>query len=325
MSDCKFVHLRVHSDYSMLDGLNKVKPLISQVKSLNMPAVALTDQMNMCGLVKFYEQAHANGIKPIIGTDFWVQSSALEDHVFRLTLLAANNKGYKNITLLISKAYLRGSVQDKAVIDQEWLAEHSEGVIILSGGRMGDLGVYLTKGNVGLAEKATAFYQEHFPDRFYLELTRTARVGEEDYIHRAVEWAGQHNLPVVATNEVCFISPDNFEAHEIRVAIHDGYTLNDPRRPKLYSEQQYMRSSEEMCELFADIPQAIENTVEIAKRCNVSVLLGTYFLPDFPTGDMSIADFLVKVSEEGLEKRLAFLFPDEEERCLLYTSPSPRD
>ncbi len=314
MSDCKFVHLRVHSDYSMLDGLNKVKPLIAHVKSLNMPAVALTDQMNMCGLVKFYEQAHSNGIKPIIGTDFWVQSDALEDHVFRLTLLAANNKGYKNITLLISKAYLRGSVQDKAVIDQEWLVEHSEGVIILSGGRMGDLGVYLTKGNVGLAEKATAFYQQHFPDRFYLELTRTGRLGEEDYIHRAVKWAGQHDLPVVATNEVCFISPDNFEAHEIRVAIHDGYTLNDPRRPKLYSEQQYMRTSEEMCELFADIPQAIENTVEIAKRCNVSVLLGTYFLPDFPTGDMSIADFLVKVSEEGLEKRLAFLFPDEEER-----------
>ena len=313
MSESNFVHLRMHSDYSMLDGLNKIKPLIAHVKSLNMPAVALTDQMNMCGLVKFYSQAHDNGIKPIIGTDFWVQSEALDGTIFRLTLLAANNKGYKNITLLISKAYLRGSIQDKAVIDQQWLVEHNEGVIILSGGRLGDLGLFLTKGNVPAAQQATQFYQQHFANRFYMELTRTGRQGEEDYVHRAVKWASEHDLPVVATNEVCFIAPEGFDAHEIRVAIHDGYTLNDPRRPKLYSAQQYLRSSEEMVELFTDIPEAIQNTVEIAKRCNVTVLLGTYFLPDFPTGDMSIADFLVKVSEEGLEKRLAFLFPNEEQ------------
>lgn len=314
MSESNFVHLRMHSDYSMLDGLNKIKPLMTHVKSLNMPAVALTDQMNMCGLVKFYSAAHDNGIKPIIGTDFWVQSEALDGAIFRLTLLASNNKGYKNITLLISKAYLRGSVQDKAVIDQQWLVEHSEGVIILSGGRMGDLGLFLTKGNLPAAQQVTQFYQQHFANRFYIELTRTGRPGEEDYLHRAVKWASEQDLPVVATNEVCFIAPENFDAHEIRVAIHDGFTLNDPRRPKLYSAQQYLRSSEEMVELFADIPEAIENTVEIAKRCNVSVLLGTYFLPDFPTGDMSIADFLVKVSEDGLENRLAFLFPDEEKR-----------
>ena len=314
MSESNFVHLRMHSDYSMLDGLNKINPLIAHVKSLNMPAVALTDQMNMCGLVKFYSAAHDNGIKPIIGTDFWVQSEALDGTIFRLTLLASNNKGYKNITLLISKAYLRGSIEDKAVIDQQWLVEHSEGVIIISGGRAGDLGAFLTKGNIPAAQEVTQFYQQHFANRFYIELTRTGRPGEEEYLHRAVEWASEHDLPVVATNEVCFIASEGFDAHEIRVAIHDGYTLNDPRRPKLYSDQQYLRSSEEMVELFADIPEAIQNTVEIAKRCNVTVLLGTYFLPDFPTGDMSIADFLVKVSEEGLETRLAFLFPDEDKR-----------
>ncbi|WP_158970766.1 DNA polymerase III subunit alpha [Paraglaciecola sp. L3A3] len=309
-----FVHLRVHSDYSMLDGLNKVKPIISKVKELNMPAVAITDQMNMCGLVKFYSQAHSNGIKPIIGTDFWVQSDDVPGNIFRLTLLAMNNQGYKNITLLISKAYLRGSVKDRAVIDRDWLIEHNEGVIVLSGGKTGDLGQMLTKGNIELAQSISQFYQTTFGDRFYLELTRTGRLGEEDYIHRAIDWANQYDLAVVATNEVCFIDQEGFDAHEIRVAIHDGFTLIDPRRPKEYSDQQYLRTAEEMLELFQDIPEAIQNTVEIAKRCNTTVQLGTYFLPDFPTEGMDIKDFLVKVSREGLERRLAFLFPDEVER-----------
>ena len=315
MLDTNFVHLRVHSDYSMLDGLNKVKPLIAHVKSLNMPAVAITDQMNMCGLVKFYSQAHDNGIKPIIGTDVWVQSQELEDTLFRLTLLAQNNIGYKNITLLISKAYQRGVIKDRAVIDRDWLIEHREGVIVLSGARSGDLGMVLTKGNVDTANKITAFYQQHFAERYYVELIRTGRPGEEDYIHRAVDWAIENDFPVVATNEVCFIKKEGFDAHEIRVAIHDGYTLNDPRRPKQYSEQQYLRSAEEMTLLFEDIPEALQNTVEIAKRCNVTVTLGEYFLPKFPTGGISDGDYLVNVSQQGLENRLEFLFTDEQKRA----------
>ena len=309
-----FIHLRVHSDYSMMDGLNKVKPILGKVAELEMPAVAITDQMNMCGLVKFYSEAHNLGIKPIIGTDFWVTNESFGDEPFRLTLLAMNNEGYKNITVLISKAYLRGHLAHRAVIDQAWLIEHSEGVIILSGAQHGDVGVGLTKNNPKLLDSAVDFYQTHFPDRFYLELIRTGRQGEEDYLHRAVELAEQRGLPVVATNEVCFIDREGFEAHEIRVCIHDGYTLDDNRRPKRYSDQQYLRTSEEMVELFSDIPEAIENTVEIAKRCNVTVRLNEYFLPQFPTGGMTTEDFLVKVSEEGLEERLVFLFPDEEER-----------
>jgi DNA polymerase-3 subunit alpha len=315
MENLNFVHLRVHSDYSMLDGLNKVKPLIAHVKSLNMPAVGITDQMNMCGLVKFYKQAHDNGIKPIIGVDIWVKSEELDKSIFRLTLLALNNEGYKNITLLISKAYQRGSVQDKAVIDQDWLIEFSAGVIVISGAKAGDLGMVLTKGNVDSANKISAFYKQHFPDRYYIELIRTGRSGEEDYIHRAIDWASSNNLPVVATNEVCFIERKGFDAHEIRVAIHDGYTLNDPRRPKEYNEQQYLRTSEEMLELFQDIPEALQNTVEIAKRCNVTVTLGEYFLPKFPTGDMTDEEYLVMVSRKGLEDRLAAIFPDEQERA----------
>ncbi|CAD5286381.1 DNA polymerase III alpha subunit [Alteromonas sp. 38] len=310
-----FIHLRVHSDYSMMDGLNKVKPILGKVSEYNMPAVAITDQMNMCGLVKFYSGAHGLGIKPIIGTDFWVTNEAFGDEPFRLTLLAMNNEGYKNITVLISKAYLRGHLAHRAVIDQDWLIEHAEGVIILSGAQLGDVGVALTKNNTGLLAESLAFYQTHFPDRFYLELIRTGRPGEEDYLHRAVEFAEREGLPVVATNEVCFIDKEGYDAHEIRVCIHDGYTLDDTRRPKRYSDQQYLRTSEEMVELFSDIPEAIENTVEIAKRCNVTVRLDEYFLPQFPTGGMTTEDFLVKVSEEGLERRLAFLFPDEQVRA----------
>ena len=170
------------------------------------------------------------------------------------------------------------------------------------------------KNNAKILDSALEFYQTHFPDRFYLELIRTGRQGEEDYLHLAVELADQRGLPVVATNEVCFIDREGFDAHEIRVCIHDGYTLDDNRRPKRYSDQQYLRTAEEMVELFSDIPEAIENTVEIAKRCNVTVRLNEYFLPQFPTGGMTTEDFLVKVSEEGLEERLEFLFPDEEVR-----------
>ncbi len=311
-----FIHLRVHSDFSMMDGLNKVKPILSKVADMNMPAVAITDQMNMCGLVKYYSEAHSRGIKPIIGADFWVINEEFASEPFRLTLLAMNNEGYKNVTLLISKAYSRGYVCHRPAIDQAWLAEHAEGVIILSGASKGDVGVALTKNNAKLLEQSVNFYQTHFPDRFYLELIRTGRSGEEDYLHLAVELAEKQSFPVVATNEVCFIEPEGFEAHEIRVCIHDGFTLDDNRRPKNYSEQQYLRSADEMAELFSDIPEAIENTVEIAKRCNVTVRLGEYFLPQFPTGGMSTEDFLVKKSEEGLEERLEFLFPDEADRTI---------
>ena len=315
MAEPRFIHLRVHSDFSMVDGLQKIGPIASAAAANDMPALALTDQMNMCGLVRFYGSAHGKGIKPIVGADFWVQSEELGDEQFRLTLLAMDNDGYQNITLLISRGYQRGHVQGRPVIDKSWLAEHAKGVIVLSGGREGDLGKFMLKGNRQMVEQSLAFYQRHFPDAYYLELLRTGRPDEEVYLHMAVAIATEFELPVVATNEVVFLSAEDFDAHEIRVAIHDGYTLMDKRRPRRYSPQQYLRSQEEMCELFADIPEALENTVEIAKRCNVTVRLGEYFLPNFPTGDMSTEDFLVMKSREGLEDRLAFLFPDPDVRA----------
>ncbi|HHO0880850.1 TPA: DNA polymerase III subunit alpha [Aeromonas hydrophila] len=310
MAEPRFIHLRVHSDFSMVDGLQKINPIVGAAAANNMPALALTDQMNMCGLVRFYGAAHGKGVKPIVGADFWVQSDELGDEQFRLTLLAMDNDGYQNITLLISRGYQRGHVQGRPVIDKAWLAEHAKGVIVLSGGREGDVGKFLLKGNREMTEQCLAFYQTHFPDAYYLELLRTGRPDEEVYLHMAVAIATEFALPVVATNEVVFLTADDFDAHEIRVAIHDGYTLMDKRRPRRYSPQQYLRSQEEMAELFADIPEALENTVEIAKRCNVTVRLGEYFLPNFPTGDMTTEDFLVMKSKEGLEERLEFLFPD---------------
>ncbi|MGU5792839.1 DNA polymerase III subunit alpha [Aeromonas hydrophila] len=310
MAEPRFIHLRVHSDFSMVDGLQKINPIVGAAAANNMPALALTDQMNMCGLVRFYGAAHGKGVKPIVGADFWVQSDELGDEQFRLTLLAMDNDGYQNITLLISRGYQRGHVQGRPVIDKAWLAEHAKGVIVLSGGREGDVGKFLLKGNRQMTEQCLAFYQTHFPDAYYLELLRTGRPDEEVYLHMAVAIATEFALPVVATNEVVFLTADDFDAHEIRVAIHDGYTLMDKRRPRRYSPQQYLRSQEEMAELFADIPEALENTVEIAKRCNVTVRLGEYFLPNFPTGDMTTEDFLVMKSKEGLEERLEFLFPE---------------
>ena len=309
-----FVHLRVHSDFSMVDGLAKTKPIVAKAQELEMPALAITDQMNFCGLVRFYGATHSAGIKPIVGADFWLRSPEFPDEPSRITLLAKNNDGYKNITLLISEAYQRGHIFHRPVIDREWLVKHKEGLIILSGAKDGDLGKALLKNNPGVIESVVSFYKQHFSDHYYLELIRTDRPLEEDYLHMAVELAAKEQLPVVATNEVVFLKPENFEAHEIRVAIFDGYTLDDKRRPKRFSQEQYLKTPEQMAELFSDIPEALQNTVEIAKRCNVTVQLGTYFLPDYPTGSLKIEDFLVKVSEDGLEERLQFLFPDEQER-----------
>jgi DNA polymerase-3 subunit alpha len=315
MSDPRFVHLRVHSDYSMSDGVAKVKPIIAAAENQGMAAIALTDQNNFCGLVKFYGACNGAGIKPIIGADFWVQTPGFEKEFCALTIIAMNNEGYQNLTQLISEAYLRGHVDNRVVIDQDWLVKYNSGLIIISGAKDGDVGKALLKGNQNQVESLIAFYQQHFEDRYYLELIRTGRAHEERYLHMAVELASTKGLPVVATNQVVFLKQDDFEAHEIRVAIHDGFTLVDPRRPKTYSDQQYLRTEDEMIALFADIPSAIQNSVEIAKRCNVTIRLNEYFLPNFPTGDLSIEDFLVNVSVKGLEERLEFLFPAPQVRA----------
>jgi DNA polymerase III subunit alpha len=227
----------------------------------------------------------------------------------QLVLLVSNNVGYKNLTNLISKAYQQGQRQGVPTIKHSWLPEYSDGLIALSGGRLGDIGVSLISGRKADAEASLRALMDIFPDRFYLELQRTGRPGEEDYIHAIVELATEKNCPVVATNDVRFLSPDEFEAHEARVCIYEGRALDDPRRDRRYSQEQYLRSPEEMAELFSDIPEALQNTVEIAKRCSLDLRLGEYFLPDYPIPEgMTIDQFFIKASEAGLAERLTDLF-----------------
>ena len=305
----KFVHLRLHSEYSLVDGLVRLKPLAQKVAELNMPAVALTDFNNFFGLVKFYKACQSSGIKPILGSEVIIQDDSEETGGSQLVLLICNDTGYKNLTQLISRAYLQGQRQGTPTINLAWLEGHSEGLIALSGGRHGDIGIALISGRRSDAENSLTRLMELFPQRFYLELQRTGRQDEEDYLHLVIDLSIKFNCPVVATNDVRFLIRSEFEAHEARVCIHEGRTLDDPRRDRRFSEDQYLRSAEEMSELFADIPEALENTIEIAKRCNLNLELGAHFLPDYPIPEgLTIEEFFKRESYDGLNLRLEKLF-----------------
>ncbi|HKK57610.1 DNA polymerase III subunit alpha [Marinobacter sp.] len=314
MSDT-FVHLRVHSEYSMVDGLVRVKPLINRVAELGMPAVGLTEQSNMCSLVRFYKAAMAAGVKPVIGADLWVDNPDEPENPFRLTLLARNQDGYRNLTEIVSRGYTEGQRFGIPIIQRQWLEHGREGLIALSGGKMGDVGRALLAEKPELAMARAQYWMSLYPGSFYLELQRTGRPGDEDCLHASVALATELSCPVVATNDVHFLHADDFEAHEARVCIGESRTLDDPRRDRRFSDQQYLRSADEMIELFADIPEAVQNTIEIARRCSVQVRMGEYFLPDYPVPEsMTMDEFFRKVSEEGLEDRLAkTLSPDDPE------------
>ncbi len=317
----QFVHLNLRSEYSLVDSILRIKPLVAACKEQGMPAVALTDQTNLFAVVKFYKAARAEGIKPIIGSDFLLDLG--EGYTASMSLLAMNDQGYKNIIELISRAYLHGQETGKTLIQRSWLEELSESVICLSGATSGEIGQWLTKGKEEQANSCLQSWMQLYPGRFYLELQRTGRPDENEYIEAAVKMASQKGCPLVATNDVRFLTEQEFEAHEARVCIHDGESLTNPARIRKYSEKQYLRSSEEMIELFSDIPEAIENTVRIAQRCNVELGLGSYFLPEYPIPEgMTEAEFFRKISHEGLEKRLEIILdkagPDYEERRQAY-------
>jgi DNA polymerase-3 subunit alpha len=306
----QFVHLRTHTEYSLVDSIIRIKGLVKRVAELGMPACAVTDFSNFFGLVKFYKAAQGAGVKPICGSDFHVVGATDDDQAMLITLLAMNNQGYKNIIELISRGYRLGQKQGEPYIRREWLSELNEGVIVLSGGRHGDVGNALLGDKQALAEELLSGWMRDFPDRYYLELQRTGREHEEAYLHRAVDLASATGCPVVATNDVRFLYADQFEVHEARVCIGEGRALDDPRRERRYSDQQYLRSAEEMAELFQDIPEALDNTVEIAKRCNLEVQLGKYFLPEYPIPEgMTENEFFEKISFEGLDARLQKILP----------------
>jgi len=309
----QFVHLHVHSEYSVMDSILGVKQALGLAAKNNQPAIALVDQANMFALVKFYLNSMNSGIKSVLGADVYIESD--NNEIFKVVCLCQNEQGYLNLSHLISKAYLKNQQiingKMRACIKQDWLAERNEGLIVLSGGREGDVGQAILAQKPNLVASRTQWWMKFFPDRFYLELIRTGRDNEEAYIFGAIEIAQRYDIPVVATNDVRFESFDDFDAHEVRVCIHDGYILDDPNRPKIYSEEQYFRTTEEMVELFADIPEAISNTVEIAKRCNVNLTLDDFFLPEFPVPEgLTPDEYFIKASNEGLNERLNFLFAD---------------
>ncbi|MBS0350910.1 MAG: DNA polymerase III subunit alpha [Proteobacteria bacterium] len=299
----KFVHLRCRSEFSIRDGLLRIKPWLEQARQLKMPAIALTDRCNLFGLIKFYKAAISQKIKPIIGADFLLAS---DGELFEMTLLCQNQTGYLNVIQLISLAYIKGQTNEgHPSIQWQWLEQYHSGLIVLSGGRNGDIGQALLKHNSDLAKKRLQKWIDIFPGCFYLELQRTGRPQEEVYNEQAISLAGQFSIPVVATNEVCFLNKEDFHAHEARTCIHSGRILADPQRVKLYSEQQYLRSIEDMTELFADIPEALANSVYIAQRCNVFLKLGEVHLPKFPLqNNQSENDYFVAQAQQGLMQRL---------------------
>ncbi|NMY66903.1 DNA polymerase III subunit alpha [Pseudomonas sp. WS 5414] len=307
-----FVHLRLHTEYSLVDGLVRIKPLVKALTGMGMPAVAVTDQNNMCSLVKFYKNSMGAGIKPICGADLWLSNKDPDNPLSRISLLVMNAVGYRNLTELISRGFIDGQRNGQIIIEREWVAEAAEGLIMLSAAKEGEIGMALIAGDLEVAETLAREWMAVFPDRFYLEVQRTNRPNDEEQLHAAVALADKIGAPLVATNDVRFIKQEDFEAHETRVCIGEGRALDDPRRSKNYSDQQYLKSAEEMAELFSDLPEALENTVEIAKRCNIEVKLGKHFLPDYPIPDgMTIDEYFRKVSFDGLEERLSVLLPKD--------------
>jgi DNA polymerase-3 subunit alpha len=313
MSDPRFVHLRVHSEFSIADGIVRLDDVVKAAAKDGQGALALTDLGNAFGLVRFYKEARSKGVKPIAGCDVWITNPADRDKPSRLLLLVKNQRGYLNLCELLSKAWLTNQYRGRAEIEFEWLESGlSEGLLALSGAQYGDIGMAFAAGNDQAAQRHAERWATLFPNAFYIELQRAGHPGGETYIQQAVALAAQLQLPVVATHPMQFMTPDDFTAHEARVCISEGDMLANPRRQKRFTTEQYFRTQEEMCALFADLPSAVANTVEIAKRCNLKLELGKPKLPLFPTPDgMSLDDYLVHLSKEGLEKRLLQLYPDE--------------
>ncbi|MEO1581105.1 MAG: DNA polymerase III subunit alpha [Pseudomonadota bacterium] len=302
-----FVHLHLHTQYSIVDGLVKVPTLMDAVAAQGMPAVALSDAGNLFAMVKFYTRALRAGVKPIIGVELSVRSDVDDKTPSIIVLLCQNVQGYRNLTRLVTRAFMEGQRQGRPEVLREWLSQECcEGLIALSGGFEGELARVANAGDPEALSQAAAYWRDVFPDRFYLQVSRTGRAEEAAWLEAAVKLGAAMSLPLVATNDVRFIAPDEFEAHEARVCIHQGRTLADSKRPKPYTPHQHLRSPAAMIELFSDLPEAIDNTVRIAARCSLDLELGKSYLPEFPVPDGSdTATWLRKKSHEKLAEKLA--------------------
>ncbi|MES2932395.1 MAG: DNA polymerase III subunit alpha [Pseudomonadota bacterium] len=320
MTTPQFIHLRLHSEYSIVDGLVRIDDVIPAAKKDAQAALAITDLSNLFGMVKFYKTARGKGVKPIIGCDVWISNDEQRDKPARLLLLVKNRVGYLQLCELLSDAWLNNQYRGRAEIRADWLAALQQdgkggNLIALSGAHFGDIGIAIDNGNLALAERCAAHWAKIFPDNFYIEIQRAGQAGMENHVRQAVALAARLQLPVVATHPIQFLSKEEFTAHEARTCIAEGEMLANTRRVRRFNDQQCFKSQAEMAALFADLPAAMLNTIEIAKRCNLTLELGKPKLPDFPTPDgMTIGEFLVSESGQGLEKRLIQLYPDEAKR-----------
>ncbi len=310
-----FVHLRLHTEYSLIDSVVRVPELVEAVAAAGMPAVAVTDQCNLFAMVKFYRAALERGVQPIIGVDLQLREPDEKQGASRLTLLCQDDTGYRNLARLVSRAYLEGRGRSAVpLVDRHWFETgNTSGLIALSGAADGDIGRALLRDKELPAQLLLDYWLELFPDRFYIELQRLGRPDEQRYLQGAMQLAARRGVPLVATNDVRFLSPSDFEAHEARVCIHDGTQLADPSRPRRYQRLQYLRTPAEMAELFADLPEALENSVEIARRCSLRLTLGQARLPDYPVpADTTPNEFLRSETQRGLAARLAGLKVSED-------------
>ena len=298
-----FVHLHCHSEFSLVDSTLRIDEMIQQCCALGLPAIAINDTNNMFALVKFFKAAESKGIKPIAGADVYLAEP--NQTPSRLTFLCQNQQGYLSLSRLISRAYLEGHRGDFVAIQSDWLQQDNAGLILIAG-RESLLGQQIASGKTEHIKQTLSEWKRQFGDRLYIEITRTEREGEQDFNAAAINLAAEYDLPLLASNDVRFLEREDFEAHEARVCIATGRVLDDPKRPREYSREQYLKSPEEMQELFSDLPEALQNTVELAKRCNFELSLGTYYLPQFPVPDGHTLDSWIReTSHEGLKKRLA--------------------
>ena len=328
MPSPNFVHLRLHSEYSIVDGIVRLDDAIQQAVANQMGALALTDLMNFFGLIKFYSNARSAGLKPIAGVDVWISHPTQSNKAHRALLLVKNTQGYLNLCELLSKATLENQHLGRHEIHPHWFSlpstssmasqqpfTLSEGLIVLSGGMQGDIGQALLADQLDVAEQCVKQWEDLFPGNFYIEVSRIGQEQEEKYIHLVAAIASRLKIPLVATHPIQFMQHDDFRAHEIRVCIADGDQLGNPKRVVRFTQEQYFKTTEQMMALFADLPSALANSVEIAKRCNLKLQLGKPKLPDFPTPDgLSLEAYLEKQSHAGLQHRLQHLYPDSEQR-----------
>jgi DNA polymerase III subunit alpha len=302
-----FVHLRLHTEYSLVDGVVRIDELAAATAAAGMPAIAVTDQSNLFAMVKFWRAAQAAGVKPIVGVDVWLRDAAERAEPARLTLLCMNPAGYRNLTRLVSRSYLEGQKKGVPMLERCWLEpEAVAGLIALSGGAEGDVGRHLGNGRIAEAHRAARAWRSLFGDRYYLEVQRLGRPDDEAHVEGVLGLVRELGLPAVATNDVRFLKASDFEAHEARVCIHDGTLLAAPDRPRRYTEQQYLKSPAQMAALFADLPGVVEQSVEIARRCSLELSLGKSFLPEYPVpAGTTTAGFLHAEAARGLAARAA--------------------